>query len=139
MQNIPKNNLARNIIEVGLGSQPLPDSKALGLVWEPENDRFRIKWEEGARAEVTTRRSMYSKLASLFDPLGLAAPYLQKGKLLLQKVATSGFGWDDGLPHDILRKWETWVDTLKSLSNVSLPCCCYLIEPNANDNNVIYQ
>ena len=72
---------------------------------------------------------MCSKLASLFDPLGLAAPYLLKGKLLLQKVATLGFGWDDGLPRDILREWEAWVDTLKSLSNVSLPRCCYLIEP----------
>ena len=139
LQNIPKNDLARNIIEVDLGSQPLPDSKALGLVWEPESDRLRIKWEEGARTEVTTRRSMCSKLVSLFDLLGLAAPYLLKGKLLLQEVATLGFGWDDGLPHDILRKWEAWVDTLKGLSNVSLPRCCYLIEPNANDNNVIYQ
>ena len=139
LQNIPKNDLARNIIEVDIGSQPLPDSKALGLVWEPGSDRLRIKWEEGARDEVTTRRSMCSKLASLFDPLGLAAPYLLKGKLLLQKVATLGFGWDDGLPRDILQEWEAWVDTLKSLSNVSLPRCCYLIEPNANDNNVIYQ
>ena len=65
LQNIPKNDLARNIIGVDLGSQPLPDSKALGLVWEPESDRLRIKWEEGARAEVTTRRSMCGKLASL--------------------------------------------------------------------------
>ena len=95
MQNIPKNDLARDIIEVDLRSQPLPDSKALCLVWEPQSDRLRIKWEEGARAEVTTRRSMCSKLASLFDPHGLAAPYLLKGKLLLQKVTTLGFGWDD--------------------------------------------
>ena len=47
---------------------------------------------------------MFRKLASLFDPLGSAAPYLLKGKLLLQEVVTLGFGRDDGLPRDALQK-----------------------------------
>ena len=139
LTNIPKGDLAKNIAEIDLGSQPLPNSKALGLIWDPESDRLRIKWEKDISAEVTTRRTLSSKLASLFDPLGLAAPYLLKGKLILQEVATSGFGWDDELPNDILRRWEAWVDTLKILSNFSLPRCCYSVEPNANNSSAIYQ
>ena len=136
MQNIRKNDLARDIIEVDLGSQPLPNSKALGLIWEPERDKLRIKWEESARAEVTTRRSTCSKHASLFDPPRFGSSLSPKRKIALAK--SCDFGWDEGLPH-ILRKWEAWVDTFENLSNVSLPRCCYLLEPNANGNNVIYQ
>ena len=139
LSTIPKSDLAKDIVEVDLGSQPLPDSKALGLIWDPESDRLRIKWEKNVHAEISTRRTLSSKLASLFDPLGLAAPYLLKGKLILQEVAISGFGWDDELPHDIVRKWEAWVDSLTGLSNVSLPRCFYGVEPRASNENIVYQ
>ena len=38
---------------------------------------------------------MSSQLASLFDPLGMASLFLLGGKLILQKVSSSGVGWDD--------------------------------------------
>ena len=139
LANIPNSDLAKNIAEIDLGSQSLPESKALGLIWDPESDRLRIKWEKDVGAEVTTRRNLTSKLGRLFDPLGLAVPYLLKGKLILQEVATSGFGWDDELPNHILRRWEAWVDTLKNLSNLSLPRCCYSVESNVNNSSAIYQ
>ena len=84
-------------------------------------------------------QTLSSKLASLFDSLGLAAPYLLKGKLILQEVAISGFDWDDELPHDVVRKWEAWVDTLTGLSNVSLTRCCCGVAPNANNDDAVYQ
>jgi len=46
--DIPKSDLARIIKEVvDLGSQSLPDSKALGLIWDLESHKLRIKWEKG--------------------------------------------------------------------------------------------
>ena len=82
---------------------------------------------------MKTRRDMSSKLASMFDPLGMAAPYLLGGKLILQSVATLGFGWDDQLPDDILRKWEKWVDALAAVTDFSLARDCF---PGCEDNQL---
>ena len=43
---------------------------------------------------------MASQLASNFDPLVMALPYLLQGKLILQKAATTNLSWDDKLPDD---------------------------------------
>ena len=138
LHDVPKCDLARGVGEVDLGSQPLPDSKALGLLWDPENDRLRIRWENSAKARVRTRRDMSSKLASMFDPLGMAAPYLLGGKLILQSVATSGFGGDDQLPDDILRKWEKWVDTLAAVTDLSLARDCFPGCETISCDNIVY-
>ena len=43
LQNIPKSDLAKDIIEIHFGSQPLLDAKVFNLFWDPESDRLRIK------------------------------------------------------------------------------------------------
>jgi len=67
---------------IDIGSQPLPDSSALGLTWDPESDTLRISG--GKFVEATTRREMASQLASQFDPLEMVASLLLGGKLILQ-------------------------------------------------------
>ena len=43
---VPQCDLATGVTEVDLGSDPLPDSKTLGLTWDPENDKFRVTIKE---------------------------------------------------------------------------------------------
>ena len=71
-----------------LGSQPLPDSKALGLVWDTEKDILLINLREFC--EASTRRQMASQLATQFDPLGMAPPFILGARLILQKVSIFG-------------------------------------------------
>ena len=69
----------------------MPDSKALGVIWDVENDKFKISFDKNF--VVLTRQQMASQLASNFDPLGMASPCLLQGKLILQtKVATTNLG-----------------------------------------------
>ena len=35
-----------------------------------------------------------------FDPLGFLQPFLLPVKILLQKLSTSGIGWDDRIPDE---------------------------------------
>ena len=63
---VPRCDLASSVSEIDLGSQPLPDSKALGLVWNTEKDILLINLREFC--EASTRRQMASQLASQFDP-----------------------------------------------------------------------
>ena len=71
----------------------MPDCKALGVVWDVENDCLKV-CRNSALSEVSTRREMLRMLASHFDPLGILAPFLLK-------VTLSGIGWDDDLPGDV--------------------------------------
>ena len=96
LSRVSPKDLAHCLKEIDLGVQPLPDSKALGLIWDTQNDMLRVYSREFA--ETSTRREMSSQLASQFDPLGMASPFLLGGKLILQRVSSSGFEWDDNLP-----------------------------------------
>ena len=82
----------------------MPDSKALGLVWDVENNKLRVLKRN--LLGISTRREMLSSLADQFDPLGILAPCLLEGKLILQNVATLGLGWDDELPEDFVKRWH---------------------------------
>ena len=40
LSNIPKEDLGSGLGEVDLGTQPMPDSKVLGITWDVENDKL---------------------------------------------------------------------------------------------------
>ena len=90
LSEIPKCDLATNISEIAIGSEPMPDSKALGVVWDVENDKLKVNLNKNS-VDVTTRRQMASQLASYFDLLGMIAPCILGGKLILQSVAQAKF------------------------------------------------
>ena len=123
LTEIPKSNFWLNIREIDLGSQPMPDSKASGLVWDVENDKFRVLKRN--LLDISTRPEMLSSLAGQFDPLGIPAPCLLEEKLILQNVATLGLGWDNELTEDIVKRWRKWVALMESFADVSIPRYCF--------------
>ena len=123
LTGIPKSDLGLNIREIDLGSQPMPDFKALGLVWGVENDKLSVIKRN--LLDISTRRQMLSFLVGQFDPMGILAPCLPVGKLILQNVATLGLGWDDELPEDIVKRWRKWVALMESFVDVSIPRYCF--------------
>ena len=68
---------------------------------------------------------MSSQLASHFDPLGMASPHLLKGKLILQKVASSGVDWDEVLAVDIQDSWKKWLSAKSLFQNYDIPRNCF--------------
>ena len=54
---------------------------------------------------------MTSQLSSQFDPLGVVSPLLLGGKLILQKVASSGLGCNENVSED--KKWLSTSSTLE--------------------------
>ena len=85
LSGILKCDLRLNIREADLSAEPMPDSKTLGLVWDVENDRLRVCFKHQKLGEVTTRREM-------LGPMGILAPCLLEGKLILQKVTVLVIG-----------------------------------------------
>lgn len=47
-----------------------------------------------------TKRGVLSATSSVFEPLGLAAPYVIKAKLIIQEYWSRQIKWDEVLPND---------------------------------------
>lgn len=93
--------------------------KILGMRWNPKQDHFSYSVQRPSTK--TTKRSILSDLARIFDPLGLLSPTTFLAKHLMQLLWTSGIGWDDPIPEQILTIWQRYQCDLKSIQNLSVP------------------
>ncbi|XP_076301926.1 uncharacterized protein LOC143220071 [Lasioglossum baleicum] len=93
----------------------------LGLQWLPQRDLFQYKTDMGVCPTTWTKRLVLSKVAKLFDPLGLLAPVTITAKIFLQKLWLLKLQWDDPLPAVEATDWKDWYEELPSLSQIDIP------------------
>ena len=95
--------------------------KALGVQWCIESDsfRFRITFQ----AKPLTRRGVLSTVMSVYDPLGLLAPIILPGKVILQELCRISAEWDDPLPDALRARWEKWKTDILQLERISIDRC----------------
>ena len=55
---------------------------------------------------------MLSKVAKVFDPLGLATPLLLQGKLIYRDACLDKCAWDTELPKELAKRWDKWQNNL---------------------------
>nr|XP_021334729.1 uncharacterized protein LOC101884915 [Danio rerio] len=106
-------------------SQGLQDTQesTLGLLWRCQSDTLHYKHREVNCTKVTMR-SIYSILASQYDPLGYIIPYTTRAKILVQRLWDKKRDWDDPqLPEDLLSLWNSWEKELCELDKITLPRC----------------
>ena len=101
----------------------------LGIVWHPQRDTLGFK-VTGLNEVSYTRVGLASKVASLFDPQGTAAPMTVKGKIRLRELGTKGLDWSDQVVGEDKRWWEQWFNTLGQLKHVEIPRCLFPDEDN---------
>ncbi|XP_062714095.1 uncharacterized protein LOC134290888 [Aedes albopictus] len=115
-------NLENNIIS----------ERVLGMLWRSEEDV--ICFETAMRANIRiliemnikrTKRQILQCVMTLFDPLGLLAPYLIFGKILIQDVWRAGIGWDEQVDDDTFKAWQKWVNIIRDIDQVQIPRCYF--------------
>ena len=77
----------------------------------------------------TTKQNVLRKVATIFDPLGFACPYIIVAKILLQELWMRGYDWDDEVQDEIADNIGDWLEQLKSLQEVKIPRCLRRPEP----------
>ena len=84
-----KPNVRNELVTLG----NLPEEKVLGVKWDTQNDTigFYIKFADNP----LTRRGLLSTLSSVYDPRGLAAPFLLKGRQIIQQLCRNRLNWDE--------------------------------------------
>ena len=79
--------------------------------------------------KAITQRTVLSFVSSVFDPIGLVAPYTVKARLLLKDIwRISGQKWDDDLPEEIKKQFLEWHSGLHLLGSLTIPRI-YFTEP----------
>lgn len=94
--------------------------KVLGMSWEPLDDKFRFSIARNRETAVKLASVLYSKIASLFDPLGLLGPITIIAKIIMQDIWRSGLEWDESLPEDIHEKWIRLRQQLPRLNDLRM-------------------
>ena len=97
----PTKDQASDLHDLDFSLDTVPVQRALGVLRDIPADAFTFKVSLGKRP--FTRRGMLSILNSLYDPLGLAAPVIVRGKLLLRSMMANlgnlqPESWDELLP-----------------------------------------
>jgi hypothetical protein len=100
----------------------LPTQKTLGVTWNAETDTFTFQVQPPTNS-MSTKRSVLSCIASLFDPLQFLSPFTIRAELLMQEIWAAGLEWDDVLPAELDSKWKTWISEFQELPNVTIPLC----------------
>ena len=98
----------------------------LGLAWNKNKDTISIPI---SNEEVpTTKRGVLTKVAKIYDPLGLASPLSLTGKMLYREACNLKCAWDQALPIDLGKKWKRWerelperITTVRSLAKYQEP------------------
>ena len=62
-------------------------------------------------------------VSQLYDPLGMAQPFLLPAKQLIQELRALGLSWDEIIPDDKSKVWNKWLSLLPSTENLSLDRC----------------
>ena len=68
-----------------------------------------------------TTQIILSKVAGVFDPLGLAGSFIVCAKILLQEMWTKGLDWDEPIDHELSSRAKTWFSKLEVLQEISVP------------------
>jgi hypothetical protein len=105
--------------QLDLTKDDLPAERVLGVVWNPSDDCLRFSLS--LKQAHLTRRGILSTTSSLYDPLGLAAPFTLIAKLLLQDLCQAKIPWDDPIPEDVIPRWQEWIQQLPVLVQMTIP------------------
>lgn len=94
-------------------------SKALGMRWHPQDDTFSYQLSKDFSL-AQTKREILSSVASLYDPLGLVAPVIVIGKLILQEIWKENVEWDQSVPSVIAQRWQEFSSNLSQINEISI-------------------
>jgi hypothetical protein len=98
--------------------------KTLGISWTATDDQFFFHYFPPEKEFVYTKRNVLRYTATIFDPLGVPAPFILLAKSMMQQAWVQGLSWDEYLLEEHRRTWKQWFELeLIKLSLTKIPRC----------------
>ena len=120
IESIPFDKRAEGLREYVFGGD-LPVESALGTRWNMRNDTFGFR--VNLNADNGTRRGCLATISRVKDSLGLGAPFVLKGRKILQKMTVKAVGWDEHIDQKTGEAWEAWTSDLMLLNDLEIKRC----------------
>jgi len=92
----------------------------LDLRWDSERDQLALSVRSPSPAPIT-KRSLLSRAAQLFDPLGWITPVVARAKLLIQAGWLQRLDWDAPLAEEEAVLWTRLESELPYLEEIRIP------------------
>ena len=89
-----------------LESGEVQKERAIGVVRNIKTDTFGFKIS--SKDKPAMKRGMLSELSSVYDPLGLASPFILKCRRIIQKLCQGNTAGDDTVSIDVQKEWTKW-------------------------------
>lgn len=131
LKDVPRENRLDDM-SLELNLEKTDEVKVLGIVWNKNDDvlHYRVSVDESA---TLTKRVALSTVARIFDPLGLLAPSMIVGKMIIQQIwklesrkdgprdaKLEKILWDKPLPEDIAQQFSSWRSSLQKLQEIKV-------------------
>ena len=108
--------------EINRDLEDSPTSRVLGVHWQVSNDRLTFRKKQNFPSNLlNTKRSLLSLVCTIFDPLGVLAPYIIRSRILVQSLWSAGLGWDEPIGDETLKIWSNWISKIDEIENLNLP------------------
>ena len=85
----------------------------MGVLWDMKNDIFIFR--VNLKKKPGTPTGVLSIFSSIFDPLGLASPFVLKGRKILQQLCEQNVKWDGPGDEPVAERWESWEANIQKL------------------------
>ena len=94
IENVPFNDRSKRAQERSL-NEPT-ENRALGVCWRIQEDQ--IGFQVQRMEQPLTKRGILSMLSSVYDPLGLASPFVLRARRIVQRLCDKKVDWDEPIP-----------------------------------------
>mgnify|MGYP000441737493 CR=1 FL=1 len=69
--------------------------------------------------DALSKKKIMSKVARIYDPIGLASALIIRAKIGLQNLWQTGADWDDRLPSEVQEHWKALFQEITRLNQAS--------------------
>lgn len=121
LASIPETERAKEVKDLDLTHDSLPEERVLGVSWCVESDSFKVTIT--SKDTLPTRRSILSSVSSTYDPLGFLSPVILPAKMILQELCGKRFSWDENIPSETAHKAILWFSDLAKLHGFKVKRC----------------
>lgn len=101
LNHIPMAHREGAIVE----NESIPHVSTLGMSWFFQSDMlgFKFKLEDEL---CLTKRSIFSEMSRIYDPLGLLSPITIANKILMKEIWDENLNWEERVSEHIATKWQ---------------------------------
>ena len=103
LKSLQEDQRRKGVKDADLSSEERPIERALRVPWDIDEETFGFKI--AAEEKLLRSHGLLSTLSSVYNPLGLAAPFILEGHIIIQKLCKENSAWDEPIPRRSKDEW----------------------------------